>query len=542
MTLKIDEFEYFFQEKTLKKAISLFQRGFIETVDRTENDKFAFLFNDGSILNLRKSGSSLSQFDLEQPSTNINLCVVCVYFQRDVLRLEIKQKKKISSKPKNEKPNLLEFISLPKLQQFIISESEFYKPLKKYILSHFKEKKFDDHFQYYSSKIKNIIDFEFGLKRATELQIQTILNKINLWQPSAEVPRELLNFYLALVLRLNVLHSQKRDTDILRIEILNSLDAANALTNTIALSENDKNNWIEMTLVSLKNDKIAATGLYLQMVYNCAQFVSDENLSDLFKILNEREVYSISGVKPLLIAKNMVYILRPVNSNIDIDVSQKEFYMAKAEIFLAKNEITNAFNYLEVAYENLSVRSTFIEPFINYAVEKCVKYKQPKTELIFLKALMGLIYYGFETLYLRMISLLNELDREAYFNEVIAQIKIKANFKNDSKINFILLEENRTDELVQELKGQTHALQWCIKLGYKLAPYCPDVLQKLIVSNFIKEIEIVKTIAEQDLLANYIMDYLRSIESANKENIFESICTQLNPSRYIYRALIRLQA
>jgi len=452
MLFNAQHFEQFFDEKPLRKALRLFEKGSVRFISKYADSDYDFLVDKTFNLSLKKKGDKILSYTCS--CKNAGLCehlgAVIFYLQQEALGFSEK-------KPGRKVP----------------ADVDNTKPQKAYRAS-VKTK-----FGVYAAKVKLLLKPYLVNKVLAQAQLDEIY--ASLLELSPALPDSEQSFYLnlACMVQLPSIFNVRIKGDAQPIKQVLA-DAEEALEGFYrrGLSKLQTDNWRQATLESVKNNAILNSEAFVFFIPRALSVLKDKaDFEQLRTALNKRKLkkHYLYYFDQLLIAKLQVAIkesqLFNNKSGLNIYTEETEFVIARAELEFCANKAGNAFKLLGEKYEAIKkTRPFYFNAYLDYMLRKTHDKNKKDFELYYLKEsfIHGL---GITPAYLeRFMELLPEAERQGEINEIIAEIKNGPGYLFD-KIADLLLKTGKTDELLKEIKKQKNKFGLLHKIAMQKLPY-----------------------------------------------------------------------
>jgi hypothetical protein len=456
---------------------------------------------------------------------------VLFYFEKDVLGISIKEKKKQlkTITPKLNKNNFKKYlysIEYSELLNFIEKECERNPLLKLQITTNFNTPTDQTIFENYCNKFKIILWNYLEIGKINEEQTGEVLKKItDLKYETLTTNNSNLYYYnLALVSELPLLFKLIAGSENCFAVIFEAIYYINAyFKNTLNTNQIEALKLATYKLI--KNNRYFNMNFSAEIIKHTISLITDTN--ELLKLKNgidrlKNGIYFLSALNNLEILKQHLAIKYSKLTNIPIlkidDTILTEHTIAKAELLLKNKKYKAGFLILENLFEELERKSDFkIISVINYIVNTAHNYNEQKIEI---KYLQYLLVYDTE-INIEILNKLKILLSTDHFNTIVDSVVVKLKQKNainsSSKIINLLNYCNRLNDIINELKLQHNQFSLLHSIALKNLP------------NY-----------NIELLDVYAIHFTRAIQDSKYEFLKESVFKQA--SNYINKLTLNSQS
>lgn len=518
MLFNAQHFEQFFDEKPLRKALRLFEKGSVRFISKYADAEYEFLIDKTFNLSLKKKGDKILSYACS--CKNANLCehlgAVIFYLQQEALGFsEKKAGRKVPADVDNTKPQ---------------------KPYRASVKTKY---------GVYANKVKLILKPHLESKILVQAQLDEISASIS--ELTLELQGTDKSFYLDLALMIqlpSVFNVRvKGDAQQLRLILTAAEEALDGFYRQ-GLSKLQTDNWRQATFESVKNNTILNSEAFVFFIPRAVSILKDKtDFEQLRTTLNKRKLkkHYLYYFDQLLIAKLQVAIkesqLFNNKSILNIYAEETEFVIARAELEFCANKQSSAFKLLGEKYEVIKKTKPFyFNAYLDYMIRKANDKNKKDLELYYLKEsfIHGL---SITPVYLeRFIDLLPEADRQEKINGIIAEIKNGPGYLFD-KIANLLLKTGKTDELLKEIKKQKNKFSLLHKIAMQKLPHHDAGILALYTEHLSEAIAEAGSYVQQRFLVDKAREYINKLPDETAAALVTNLCDKVGSFRQIYRYL-----
>ncbi|MDI1353661.1 MAG: SWIM zinc finger family protein [bacterium] len=434
MLFTFKDFEQHFKESVLKRGMKLFENNKVEPFKHHSGGTYHYLVNGVGLL-VRRNGDKILSCSCSCRSKSYceHLSALLFYFHSDLFKESPRFKLRAAKKRKG--------VSTKK-NQLVFDEGR--KSWRNY-LTEIKEL-----FKSYTVKEK----LEQADMDQLSVRLVTDLNSTK---------RHIDRFYLSLAIfsEFSTLLNQRltgNESGLMRVN-----DRCRALLDSGFRDHPDeakKEAWLEAILNALKNNRKLISGAYSFLVPRYLSISSDrDNVRKVFQALAHRKQKlgnrdKIDKLKvALLQAEIKLAALFNTTVALSIDKRGAEFTIAKADLLLCAQKFGKAFNLLEKDHDRIEKEYESQYPeYLEYVMLQARLLKRSDLELNYLLRIM--VHGSFiNALQLKRIDeLVPENKRSKLYDILVQEIRGHRRTYSFEKLSMVLLQTNRVDELIQELK------------------------------------------------------------------------------------------
>ena len=494
------EFEHKIEEKSLKKGLKLFLKNKVELIHKRSNNEFTFFIQakiPGEItirINAEKVLNYKCFCDEKNYCEHLSAALFCL--EQPVFGLEklktniLKQTKSGSTKLKTKKNQLFE--------KYLIQVKTGIKP---YLI----------------------------LQKLKGTHVQEIQKKINFERNSAAKLSHDFYFNLAVLLEITKLPISNLDNQLTQL-IKNSINEVD-IKFVKGLSADEHEAFIAAAYYSLRSQPNFRTGAFTFLISRAALLINNKNdFENLRGLLKKRKLTrnKLDTVDFKIIAE--IQLTQAEATLIKKQVSFKnyddciELPLALAELEFLDNKILKGFKIINVnasliKAKNINRYLDFIDKVLVFAR----KYNNPKKEFEYLieKFICGYIINSDD--FKRFKELLVNNGNGFGVNELLLKLKSESVFYTFEKMAIVLLDQNRLDELVIEIKKEKNKFKLLNDIGIKKLPNFSPEFFTLYIKHFVNAIADAKFPYFQQQLFDVAKIYLDLLPSEIREQIIETI-------------------
>ncbi len=490
-SLNIDSFEYFFDEKILKKGLYLFERKRIKHADRSAQGEYTFIFSGKHQINLGLTinNNKISEY-ICSCKTKIkceHLCAAIFYLNKNKLVLN-------KDEDTNKKNGEQIFIRTCKNLNDLIGNGS--NAIKLFLTQ--------------NKSISPVI---------LHLCIVNEFSKTHNFTDNSNNTAfdESLTSSLKHVKNLKLSSLKKEEKEALIFASKNCLKSnpkfnSGAFTFLIPLAAeviDDKNDFEELKHVLNKRKLKQNYGHYLDL-----KFIAHLQLQ-----LREHE----------LLKKSNKAILRDLSPELSVTLAEREFY---------KGKWAQGFKSLKADYEKIKKNKpvTFIA-YIEYIIDKAKKFKDNEVEIYFIKENLLFDSHISPKYLLRVKELLPENQRELYLNEIIKELGKKSEEFYFDKTAQILESESRWDELIRLISRHANRFSLLNKIAIKKLPAFDKFTLDTYMKQFVFAVSEARETFHQKQILEKALVYLNQLPEEVRIKLFLEILEKISKSNFIYRLL-----
>ncbi|MBA3680821.1 MAG: hypothetical protein H0W73_06595 [Bacteroidetes bacterium] len=436
------EFEYTIEEPELKKGLKLFASNKIEILNKESNRSFTFLIHS-------------------KPAGEISL--------------QIRSGKIINYKCSCYSKNYCEHLAaaLFYLQKEVV---EFIKPVTKNKKKQSKAKK--GILENCLSSIKTVLKPFVEIDKLKAQQINEICKKIDIEKEKRVFVKQEFYFHLAIILELPKLSN------------FNYYERENKLHDLVKNSQQkikqylsekptviEKEAVIEAAKYSVRSQANFRGGAFSLLIYYALGFIKDKNDLDLLKGQLKKRTQSknrqdqtdrklIAEIQISVLQANFLgktYSLKEHTNTIELPI-------ALAELEFRESKIGKGFTVLaqyaqQLKTKNINKYLDLISEILGIAKEKNNK----KTEIEFLEEKFVFGYVIDETELNYFFDLIGESRKQAA-DQLLTRLKNESRFYTFDKIALLLMNQNRSNELMEEIKREKNKFRVLNTIAPKIFP------------------------------------------------------------------------
>lgn len=486
-------FEQFFKERTLRKALKLFERGELEFIERSPG--FGYNFSVGSEkLFLKRKADKLLKYICSCGNDNFceHLGASMFYFQQEALGITVKKKNPIQERgltirnslqyealKKTETESALKFIKQNENKLAVTQLSDFIKNKKILTVSDL-----------------YVLQFSFCIKPFTlqhkldQKSIDTLQKELTSLYKKKEndlkKPEDLvllnLAFLQAFMPVFNLRFTGKEDLLLeMNYKVVEKLEEAYKK----GLSLDQRKQWFQSAFASIESNKDLSSEAFLFLIPRYAVSAKNESeLSLLNRTLKKRVIKSsyTYHLNKILIARFELALIEwklfrtafPLHN----EGGEVELMIAKAELLFCSENTDKAFKLLEEEYETIrTLHKMYYNEFLDYLISNARKYKNSEIEKKYLlESFVQRLFILPEDLE-RYLTLIPEDDRILAIERLVEQVKTKSKGYYFDKVSLLLLRANKLEELTRELSTQNNKFSLVHQIALKKYPeYTPSFL------------------------------------------------------------------
>jgi hypothetical protein len=486
-------FEQFFKERTLKKALRLFEKGELEFIERSPSFGYNFLVGSEKLF-LKKKADKLLKYICSCGDDDFceHLGASMFYFQQEALGIAVKNKNPTKEKgviirsnlqhlalKKSETERALKFIKQNENKLSLIQLLNFLKDKKTLTLSDLYVLRFSYCIKPFTLQNKlDQKDIDTLQKELTSLYKKF---ENDLKKPEDQVLLN-LSFLQAFMPIFNLRFTGKEELLLaMNSKVVEKLEEAFIK----GLSLDQRKEWFRATLASIESNKDLSSEAFLFLIPRYAISAKNESeLSLLSRVLKKRVIKSSYAyhLNKILIARFELALIEwklfKTAFPLHYEGGEVELIIAKVELFFCGGSMDKAFILLEEKYEAIRMEhKIYYNEFLDYLIANARKYKNPEIEKKYLlESFIQRLFILPEDLE-RYLALLPEIERIQAIESLVEQIKAKSKGYYFDKISLILLKANKLDELTRELSSQNNKFSLVHQIALKKYPeYTPSFL------------------------------------------------------------------
>ncbi len=554
--IDLNAFEHVFKADVLKKGLSIFKNNNVTLIDKKANGYYRFLIStkQQNELFVTKKAQKISNYNCtcnNLKNACEHLCAVLFYFEKDVLGISIKEKKKqLKTKTpklkKNNFKNYLYGIEYSELLYFIEKECERNPLLKLQITTNFYTPTNQTIFENYCNKFKIILWNYLEIGKINEDQTAEVLKKISdLKHETLTTNNSNLYYYnLALISELPLLFKLITGSENCFAVIFEAISFINAYLKS-TLNTNQIEALKLATYKLIKSNRYFNINFSAEIIKHTISLITDTN--ELLKLKNgidrlKNGIYFLSALNNLEILKQHLAIKYSKLTNIPIlkidDTILTEHTIAKAELLLKNKKYKAGFLILENLFEELERKSDFkIISVINYIVNTAHNYNEQKIEI---KYLQHLLVYDTEI----NIEILNKLkillstdDFNTTVDLVVVKLKQKNAINSPSKIINLLNYCNRLIDIISELKLQHNQFSLLHTIAIKNLPNYSIELLDVYAIHFTRAIQDAKYDFLKEPIFKLATNYINKLTLNSQSYLVTEILKAIPKSKGIHQLI-----
>ncbi|MBL7930696.1 MAG: SWIM zinc finger family protein, partial [Bacteroidia bacterium] len=458
MLFSLKEFEHFFSDAMLRKGFQLFEGGKIRLLPGK-------IFQVGSKqVGVDKKADRLLSYSCTcGKSYNCeHLAALLFYLQRDSFNSK-SDKKSIEAK----QPLPIDAYGLALRETKNKDLKNFFKNRTKEIHSADLRKIFSsdvaDDFELHWLRWKMCFKSYYNNRQIGDSDIDEILKMIA--HTKAHTSVKSVGIELALLIELSELLGERFSGDENKIRTFCKLlfaDLYQAFSK--GLNEPSKSTWLRATINILRTGHLYyETLLFLlprALVLSRSRHFFSE-LSVLLENLNHRRKYS-EPYDNLRIAKWMLHIRQNQVFKIPLpqnwETTSVEYAIAASELLFCSDKGERGFKMLESFYNKRDSRQKRQDQYFrDHLIQKSAEYGNTKNEVFFLREALLFDLYILPEKLRRYLNLLDKKQIQSEIDNIIRDIKADRSPMLQDKINTLLFETGRFDDLIEELRKQDNA-------------------------------------------------------------------------------------
>ncbi len=490
MLFDLKEFEQIIKEPELKKGIILFSTNNVELLNKTGTTFFNFLIHSkpgGEISLQLKAGKIISYTCFcEKKFYCQHLAAAIFYLQKEDFEL-------VKPIQKRKSPRI-----------------------KKSIL------------QNYLNEIKGLLKPDVKENKAKGPQLNDLLKKIHIEKEKAVFLKQQFYFDLSIILELPKLsgfnYSEKENK---LHELFQKTKQEINILLAGKISNKEKEALIEAAKHSVRSQPNFRTGVFSSLISYACVFIKDKNdfgiLKDLIKkrSLNKNRLeqtdrkliaelqLSIMHAKLL----NKTYSIKNFKSTIELPI-------ALAQIEFCKGKNVKGFKILLQHADNMKKNSNkyldLVEEILRFAKEKQNKIIEEK--YLPEKFIQGLFIEENELNY--FFELVGKKSEQAT-DDLLRRLKSESKFYTLDKIAVLLLNQNRSIQLLEELKREKNKFRIMNELALKMLP--DNEFIKLYVKHLSQAITEAKFPYFQEQVLNSARNYIDKLETEQRNFLLRAL-------------------
>lgn len=546
MLFSFKEFEHFFSEAMLRKGLQLYEAGNIALLPEKVKDKRVFQVASRQI-SLSKRGDKLLDYSCTCSKSYYceHLAALVFYFQRDTFNTKSEK-----GRAEFEKGAAgLYALALEKTKEKELRN--FFRKRTFEIDQRDVKKIFDNlaaaDFELYCLKWKILFKPYFRDKPLTDSDIETLLKEIEKQKPGhAKIKPGLGDFELSLLIELSDLFDRRFSGDENRIRLYCKtllLDLEKQFSR--GMDATSKEVWMRACLKLLRTEHVLYEALLflLPRVLNLSKGRSFfAELSALLESRKNRKKYS-EPFDSLKIAKCMLQArqMQVFKVSFPQDSDNIEYSIAVSELFFCAGKIEKGFKLLERIYgtwTNHQKRNGSY--FRDYLIQKAVELKQVEKETFFLKEALIFDLYILPDKLHRYLSLLNKGTVKYALDDIIISIKTDKSPLSQDKVNTLLFETKRLDDLIEELKKQNSSFLTLHKVVLLKWPYYDEHILNIYLKQLMEAFSDRRVFHRPEDLFAFSMEYFGKLPVDERERVKDTILSKLGGKSAIHKFVTAL--
>ncbi len=552
-------FEQFFNERSLKQGIKLFDKKDVVPVERPSLLEYRFLV-DATEITIKKRGDKILSYQCGCANKSYceHLAACLFYFQEHLLALPFKKNKKVSVKIKAAKlpkrsrqEEAIHKLEYKALSHFIHSHGD--KLYKENIADFFSDKSSVTAFELYALQIRTILETYSSLTIMDQAQVDELYQKIKfLHKATAKIKTKIKALYfldLAIISELPDIYKLRFQGDETKLKVLHqqALSELDGFFNE-GLQKTEQEAWYRATLESLKNNWRLNSEAFVFLIPRLAAFTRNKMELEMIRILLEKRKFKShfsQRLDKLLMARLQIALreweLFKVPFGFKYYDSTVELSLAEADLLFCKHKTDKAFLLLEQHYERVrSQQHWYYFEYLSYVIQKARQYHKKEIEL---KYLNESFIYGIAILpdhLERFISLLSEEELNTAVDELLKRLRVnRVNYAFD-KIASLLFRLKRWEELISELKRQQNKFSLLQEVLLKIQPNNTEALLNLYAKQLLDALTHASAYQLQQQLADHAKLFIDTLPESSKENLLTKILNSLGGQSRIHRYVITL--
>ncbi len=495
--LHIDRFEQFFNENTLKTAISILKKDQIDLVSKPKKGGYFFVIEgkNRNEVNITRRAQNIVSYSCSCESGLCeHICASFFYLQKELLNDLLTGTKSGRKK----EADLFNF---------------YCKQIKQEWARLKKTKPGEEDFLKFAYTLFNLKRDEFFIS----LALLTVLSDISLRQ------------------------SDKKDFSLLEKETKSKFQKLFLK----GIDHYQESALIKAAVVSLSSQRRFNSELFSFLIVFAGLVIKDKSIFSELKNLLDKKILKYHYPADQNKKRLAYFHLRNAEQCLDSKrkkVKQKEifteYYLALAERELCLKKPAKALKFLEEGYQEIKNKrpANFIS-YLESVVETARIVKTPDTELFFLKQILIHTPHINPALLRRVKVLLPYSDRNDFYDEVISAIK-ESPRETFEKLSDILWEEKRWDELVKEIKKQQNKFRLLNEVAIQKLPEYDSVLFEVYIQQLLRALSEASETHYQQKIFNDAKRYFERLPDNIKLKLLSDIAFHLPQHGYLRNSIL----
>lgn len=544
MLFSLKEFEHFFSEAVLRKGLQLFENGKIRLLPEKSGDNRVFQVASREI-SIGKRGDKVISYSCSCSKSYFceHLAAMAFYFQRDTF--SSKSGKTTGEAKKT--PAELYLFALGKTKDKRLKA--FYKSLSPgttYIKTLFDTQTPND-FELYVLKWQLLFSSYNRKAVISDADINVIIQELEKQRETHRKDGAAI-FELSVLVTLSELMGHRFSGDENRIIIFcRSLLAELQIKFSKGPDRESKELWTKAVTKLLRTDHLFYEVLLFILPRALTLSRSRTYFSDLSVLLENRKYkrkYS-EHFDSLLVAKWMLNIRQfkvfKTSFPIGADKEGIEYSLAKAELFFCSGKPERGFGVLQEVYETWSLSQKRHGSFFrDHLIQRAVEYGNAPVETLFLRESLVYDLYILPDKLKRYLAIVHKDKLQYEVDEVIRNIRSEKSPLSQDKINTLLFETKRLDDLMQELKKQDNALLAVHKVALLKLPFYDDHILNIYLKQLMQAFSDRRVFHRPEDLFTFAMEYFGKLPALEREKIREKILSKLGGRSMIHKFVTEL--
>lgn len=556
MLFDITQFEQFFQEKTLKKGLKIFEKGQLHFIGKQMQFDYEFSVSEMKLI-LRKKGDKILSYTCTCRNENNceHFAASLFYFQQEDLGIAVKKRRegKVRSKSKNAKSAKQAYAANIELNQSLINFIDQNKNrLSPYEIIGLVTDKQPDIFALYCLQLELLLEPFLQLKKLDQKSIDALVNTLSRFILRDKHQNKGNSFYgdLALVKQFILLFNLRYTGD--EKVVFNFYKVAQGRLDEYlgrGLSVAQRKAWITTTLASLANNKSLTNEVFSFLIPRCLSFmITHEQLEEVERTLQKRTYvipYS-SHLDRLLIAKLQVALMKKrlfkIQGSLDDSDHPVESIIAEAELWFCKGNSDKAFSLLEQNYAKVkSTHFNYYGDYLDYIIFNARTAGNKELEVRYLKESFVFRLYIQPATFERFLELTPKKNWQEEIQALVKRLKTASGVYSFDKVALLLFKGGYLDELVLEIKKQTNKFTLLHEIALQKFPE----YDKNFLNLYIKHLQ--EALIENDVYNHQVMvfnkakQFLDKLAADELNEIIKGILDRIGRSRPVYRYINELQ-
>lgn len=544
MLFELKEFEHFFSAAVLRKGWTLFTANKIEVLPEIKGGKRRFTVAS-EVLEVQRRGDVVLSYhcSCERAYLCEHLAALAFFLQKDIF-----PQKSSTRKKHNEQGPLANFrLALAAVRNKPLKEFFANSPPNEALVRKYFSDPGAGHLELYALFWKQLFQPYLQKELLTQKHLDGILNEIRRQQKAhhqARKPENTSLFNLSCLIEgvsLSALRNSGDETALPHLwrDLKTQLDGRFQK----GLSKEEKLFWVQALLLFLRESKHFYPDLSLFLLPRTLQLSKSRSFYAELTTLLEQKNYQQHYGEPfhfLRISKCMVYLQRKklfkeaLPSLYERD--ELECLLAQTELLASQSKINKVMHLLVKTYESWSpAQKARQSNFRDYALNKAREGEDKAMELYFLKESLVFDLYIHPEKLKATLRLIPAHNKRAEVDALIQRIRQTNSELAQDKVNTLLLETQRLDELVKELKKQNNSFLLLHKVLVQKWPQYTNFDLEVYLQQLMQAFSNRRVFHKPEDLFSFAMTFLHKLPARDREKMKEGILSKLGGKSLLHQ-------